>query len=286
MRFLQNCILTILVMLGLFAIFRPNDPSSISQQSENILSYQAPEVKGIDEAFEDIRSVQVPQPPYFVRIRFVVERDKNGKLARTSEQIGRDLEIAKELYAPMLLDFVVIEAIEIAYDETISIRDYRYNATLHSNSISIYYIFGNRSLTPEGLSAFPWGEDSHGILINGKYANSSTLAHEIGHYFGLYHTFEEGNRKDDYVMDTYSEEQWESMHNGDKPYSHYKNLMNYSQSDETRLTRGQLERIRFYLIAFRQDIIFVDPLFLDLFQPDYIDISNETIFQLFTPESE
>jgi len=64
------------------------------------------------------------------------------------------------------------------------------------NTINIYYVDEIGSLISSaacGISTFPWdGEpkDRSIIMKKGCRSNGSTLAHEIGHFFGLFHTHE------------------------------------------------------------------------------------------------
>src|SRR6185437_2744332 len=69
----------------------------------------------------------------------------------------------------------------------------------------------NSSILPpgeqiEGYSTFPWeGEEdpsSDGIVIGYQYIGKSwrVLSHEVGHYFGLYHTFQGGCSIDQHIQ--------------------------------------------------------------------------------------
>ncbi|RMG21332.1 MAG: T9SS C-terminal target domain-containing protein, partial [Bacteroidetes bacterium] len=60
------------------------------------------------------------------------------------------------------------------------------------NVINIYFI--NKILNDAsflcGYASFPWNEQEYVVVKNECALNGSTLAHEIGHYLGLYHTHE------------------------------------------------------------------------------------------------
>ena len=214
----------------------------------------------VDDVIEDISAAGVATPPYIVNVRVIVEKRPDGTLARTPEQIKQDFEIATEFYSPILMSFYIGEAQELLVEEESlpNKRDYRNNADLNSDAMSVFYVFGHKWLTPAGLSAFPWSETQpNGIFVNGPHADYFTLAHEIGHYFGLYHTFTEGHRHDDFVHDTQNEHEWEEETG--RPYTQYANLMNYSGSGTQRLTLGQLERVRFFAVTLRSHQILRSP---------------------------
>jgi len=198
----------------------------------------------------------IPSPPYIIKVRVVVEKDKDGNLARTPSRIVEDLDIAAQFFSLIHMSFSIIEAeiVSLEIDGEPTTRDYRFDASMHSGTMSIYYVFGHPWLTPIGLSSFPWDDDLDGIFMNGVHADKFTLSHEIGHYFGLYHTFDEANIKGDYVRDTLDEDEWDEE---DGSYKTYDNLMNYCKSNKRHLTAGQLERVRYYLATYRMNHLLV-----------------------------
>lgn len=60
------------------------------------------------------------------------------------------------------------------------------------NVINIYFI--NKILNDAsflcGYASFPWFDQEYVVVKNSCALNGSTLAHEVGHYLGLYHTHE------------------------------------------------------------------------------------------------
>ena len=137
-----------------------------------------------------------------------------------------------------------------------------------------------------GWSYFPddFLEDDkmHGIVINyqailgGKlnpYNYGKTLLHEMGHYFGLYHTFQGGCNGEDGCNDTPSQNNGNNIFNcgeinscpdkeGNDPYNNY---MNYVDDNcMTRFTDEQIFRMWVYLETFK-------PTFLkkNIVPPDY-----------------
>jgi len=203
---------------------------------------------------DELAAIDIPAPPYPIKVRVVVEVTSEGEPARTPEDIAKDLNVASQFFVRAGIVFVVVEQVEIPINADVPrMRDYRNDAMMHSDNMSVYYIFGHKWLTPLGLSSFPWDDQRHGIIMNGKHADYFSLAHEVGHYFGLFHTFDEGHIKGDFVRDTYDQDEWDEDAKG--PYAVYNNLMNYSNGDTRTLTMGQIERVKFFLVMFRKDHI-------------------------------
>lgn len=65
-----------------------------------------------------------------------------------------------------------------------------------SNVVNVYYastVYGSQGTLVGGYSFFPWypSHGNHYIMIgSGSHNDNSTLVHEMGHFFGLYHTHE------------------------------------------------------------------------------------------------
>lgn len=95
-----------------------------------------------------------------------------------------------------------------------------------------------------GSGSFPWMEHSDGVCIFGLLADDWTLAHEIGHWLGLYHVFD----ADDMVEDTGRVEKGTTD-----------NVMDYTARTPT-VTPGQLERMRRFLHAEPRSRTWKEPL--------------------------
>lgn len=80
----------------------------------------------------------------------------------------------------------------------------RYDPTQYLNIWVVDEICGSNGCGVAGYAYFPsaHGSNLDGIIVEARWlgnspANSSILTHEIGHYLGLYHTFEGGCQNDD-----------------------------------------------------------------------------------------
>ena len=144
--------------------------------------------------------------------------------------------------------------------------------------INVYYADADGYL---GWSYFPedFEEENnmHGLVINYKtilggtmrgYEYGKTLLHEMGHYFGLYHTFQGGCNGDDGCDDTPAQNNSSNIydckpqntcphHGGDDPYNNY---MNYVDD--------------FCMNRFTNDQIFRMWASLETYKPQFINKNN------------
>jgi Pregnancy-associated plasma protein-A len=74
------------------------------------------------------------------------------------------------------------------YNEELQMRALHYEP----NTINIYLVdtIGKPEITPGGYAYFPGGPDVIVCLKSSYNEDSPVLSHEMGHFFGLYHTFE------------------------------------------------------------------------------------------------
>lgn len=138
---------------------------------------------------------------------------------------------------------------------------------------SLYRISGGERQGLCGLAVYPWSSNqkTHSILMqNGCTTNGSTLSHELGHFFGLYHTHRNGNElvngsycstSGDNLCDTPADPTLsfnsvttgciytgdESDSNGDKYIPDTRNIMSYSRkSCRVSLSTQQLVKAAYY----------------------------------------
>lgn len=213
-------------------------------------------------AIDSIPADAMPIDPYpvgkinYIRTRIVIEESRN-QTARSIDDIINDLALAEFVYRDLHLKFIIV-GLALAYHEQDWALYSQVDAKEYPTCLSVYYVygrnFGDTKKQLEGLTAFPWQASSTAIVIHGPTADTYTFAHEIGHYLGLYHTFDE----DDLVSDTYNKKEYAVIKPGDE-YSNYNNVMNYQSHDkETFATKGQIDRMRWFLEHNRRSVLMQD----------------------------
>lgn len=209
--------------------------------------------------------------PVCIRTRIVVE-ECDGKAVRDLVDIIKDIEYAETLFCDLNVYFVVVAFATAPADQDWEVYLTK-DADRFPTCLNVYYcrahLKGNEDCL--GKSSFPWVVHSNGIVVYGANLTNTTFAHEIGHYFGLLHTFEkdwaQGNLVyNDYVDDTLSPTEYATLYPGDD-YCNYNNLMNYHVCDVDFITHGQIERMRWFLMTSRTNThmkyVFKNELVLD-----------------------
>tara|TARA_B100000614_G_scaffold262909_1_gene300477 strand:+ start:61461 stop:62387 length:927 start_codon:yes stop_codon:yes gene_type:complete len=198
---------------------------------------------------------------YAIRTRIIVE-EMGDRSARSYGDIVRDIERTEQIYNGLGMEFIVVEMALARPNQ----EWYAYaaqDAAKYEDTLSIYYTFWRpatgRSMSPIiGMGSLPFGTPSLGVFIYGPAMDNNSLAHEIGHYFGLLHTFE-GGINGDFVNDTQSREEYADQNGEEADYYRYGNVMNYHYPNLLpSVTAGQEERMRFYLGKHRKNHVLAD----------------------------
>lgn len=162
------------------------------------------------------------------------------------ELIDLEIRIVEAIYAPINLH-IIIE--EIEFLNLWMPKDIQEDAQLHKETLNIYFTHIPLEMEINGWSGMPFNPYGYQVVV-GQLRLPTTLAHEIGHYFGLFHTY----LKTDLVEDTLPPNKWDTnpaeAHN-----MKYRNIMGHASIFRTYLTDGQLERVEYYARRHRKMIM-------------------------------
>lgn len=187
-----------------------------------------------------MRPVPAPVAPelgdgFVVRTLVLTETLPDGTRAIAPAIVAMHFENAERIFAPIGLTFERTE-IEVPARLTATSWDLLEQSAAHGNEVFVvWYVFPTRTnedslRTTVGSAAFPWMPLA-GVCIFAGIADDWTLAHEIGHWLGLYHVFDGDDGVDDTPLTilggTY-------------------NLMDYADGEPV-VTDGQLDRMRQFL---------------------------------------
>lgn len=148
------------------------------------------------------------------------------------DEIKNQIRLANNIYKN--INFSVQEI--IFKKSSLKFEDLEKDALEHPNYLSIYYMLPNNfDKELSGLSSAPWERNKHmGIFIS-KSIDEYTLSHEIGHYFGLCHTFTE-----DHCNDTPAQTNELCT---DESQPNCGNIMNYCPHLPKKITQEQKDRM-------------------------------------------
>jgi len=215
---------------------------------------------------------------YHIRTRIVIEfyHLRGGNSPLEDDEIGENNNREMTFYGSeashVYLELKNAEAVfrdvglkfdieEIAFKPAnVQWQKYFDDAKSHPDFMSIYCMLPN-TCPMAGISSFPWYERKYGIVLAPNRSDWS-LAHEIGHYFGLLHTFDE-----DYCDDTppqripcmaFSEKCPFPIPPGETD-ENCCNLMDWCVHTPKYVTPDQIERMRRYIRTMRRECIIEEP---------------------------
>ena len=118
----------------------------------------------------------------------------NGKGGSTENELLRGLDVLNEDFSATPYQFYYHDIQDIDSDQFFVLFDSNEGNTLY-NTISNpgalnVYIVGYLRTGFNGYARFPWTSNSNAFFFTHHAVNSAIYAHEIGHYFGLFHTHE------------------------------------------------------------------------------------------------
>jgi hypothetical protein len=250
------------ILLSLFlCFFAQSTDITILDTIETLITVPAPpsQETPAEVPFKDLPELYT----YGITVRVIIEGQpivltKNGEKtetvwwARSISDVQRDLKHTEELYRDVPIQLVVKEVTFKHY--TADYITQMFESNDRTGVLTIFYMLP-KSFPYDGLSSGPWETFNRGILIDYR-ADEWTLAHELGHFFGLLHTFEEN----DYVDDTPPEKPDTNKmcigpSNSTNTCANCKNIMAYCNHTPKHITRGQIDRFKRFFRAKRQEFL-------------------------------
>jgi hypothetical protein len=143
----------------------------------------------LNQGQQRVVSISIPVKAYIVR-------QSNGSGGIDECNLRDAFDIANIQFIPAMYTIDVCELEYIDSDAYYNIDDFAegdnlYLSNNNPNTLNIYFV--NTAAGYCGWANFPSSSDRYIMMKNSCAMNTSTLAHEIGHYFGLYHTHQGGN---------------------------------------------------------------------------------------------
>lgn len=248
------------VLLSIFLCFSAQIPN----QSEDIIleiPLISTPVPPPQETPPEVPVNELPElDEYGITVRVIIEGQSiilttNGEKtetiwwARQLSDIKRDFKNAEEIYKPIKIKLIIREIVFKQYCPDYLMHMLETN--MHPGTLTVFYMLP-KQFPFDGLSSGPWESFNRGILIDYR-GDEWTLAHELGHFFGLLHPFDE-----DYVADTPPETAANtSKYCVGPPNStpNCKNVMSYCSHLPKHITPGQLDRFRRFFRAKRQSFL-------------------------------
>ena len=129
-----------------------------------------------------------------IPIHVYVIRKSNGKGGSTENELMRGLEVLNQDYSSTPYQFYYHEIEYINSDQYfVILNDSEANSlySQYNNSDALnMYVSGYLKQGFNGFARFPWTSNSNAFFFTHHAINTAIYAHEIGHYFGLFHTHE------------------------------------------------------------------------------------------------
>lgn len=232
-------------------IIEPADEVDSTTILESILGFNEDNMQTPDPIPLDV----LPEPDvYYINTHIVIEGqpvqvEQDGEMlegmwwARNPENVRRDLDNAEKIFEKIGVKFHVSE---INFGEmNPNFIEHFIKANINPDVMTIVYMLPN-SFSWDGYSSAPWEQVNRGIIVH-YLADEWTAAHEIGHYFGLLHPFDQ-----DFVDDT-PEQTCRYCTGKEHSTPNCRNVMNYCDHTPKHATPDQLERFKRFLRAKRMN---------------------------------
>lgn len=214
-------------------------------------------------------------PPVTIRVHLYIEsyvvmlENKDNSLninifnARSADEIDNDIRLAQDVFCRIGLkmevqDVSYIEPYTHLVREIDDLKPYEDDIANKNNpeEMGIYYILGHGGIPSfSGCAGFPW-DHSKAFFIMGRIADAHTVAHELGHHLGLFHTFEMNGDQINDTGDIFpplirGTERFEEVLGNQSLDPNWNNVMTYTKAPTQILTDGQMRRAHYYLTQHR-----------------------------------
>lgn len=218
---------------------------------------------------------QVTTGPVVVDVYFHVITDSAGNGVVTQSQIDQQIQVLNEAYASADISFQLVDVTQTANDSwynvghgTTAEREMK-SVLRQGDAGDLNFYTANLGSGLLGWATFPAAKISStdGVVVLNEslpggdaapYNLGDTGTHEVGHWMGLYHTFQGGCADGDYVADTPAEAQPasgcpEGQDSCTAPgLDPVRNFMDYSHDDcMDHFTPGQVDRMKAQWAAYR-----------------------------------
>ncbi len=215
-------------------------------------------------------------------------RRSDGTDGVSEAELTAAIAVVNQAYTDADFEFEIVETNLIDSDDYYTLSNNQINAVSNAhhvpNTVNLYLpgsaVYGTSATC--GWTKYPWSPVQSGTNHNNDYVvinkvclnNGSTLAHEFGHYLGLYHTHEfydssDGGEstdgsdcltKGDRICDTPADPMLHNQVNNDCEYTgdeigytpDTENIMSYSlASCRQHFSQGQLNRASYFAKQYR-----------------------------------
>ncbi len=181
---MPKILITLLLFLSSFCINAQNCGTEITKAHKEFMQGQ------IFTSLE--KSAPVPRLNKTLSVTVHIAQDKDGNLTCTEEDVEALIEYANTLFEPIKLSFQVCKVdympnynfydlIREDFEEEMLTMHYQ------DNTINLYLVNSIDEGASAGYTTMPSDVANRDFVVLGS---QKPIGHELGHYFGLYHTHE------------------------------------------------------------------------------------------------
>lgn len=198
------CVVTLCTLLCVNFSFSQDDECGNHTNEQEYLQYYKSiqrKSRAIEEEF--LRSYNPNARVYnaltSLPIKVHIVRNNNGSGGLSESQLYNAIETMNDYYENAGLEFFICDGINYINNSNFYSLQSNEESSLTSNNvnntINIYFVdevFNSSGSSLCGYAYYPGGPETI-IMANACATNGSTLSHEMGHFFGLFHTHGNSN---------------------------------------------------------------------------------------------